>query len=49
LAKRIKNALTWCKIFGWKDPKQALTCYNPTNDEILDELNQSMGLSKLII
>jgi len=48
MARRIKNALTLCKIFGWKDPKQALTYYNPTNDEILDELNQSQGLSKLI-
>ncbi|MFX4717600.1 tyrosine-type recombinase/integrase, partial [Acinetobacter baumannii] len=44
MAKRIKNALTLCKIFGWKDPKQALTYYNPTNDEILDELNKSSGL-----
>ncbi|SPL69948.1 tyrosine-type recombinase/integrase [Acinetobacter stercoris] len=25
MAKRVKNALTLCKIFGWKDPKQALT------------------------
>lgn len=48
MARRIKNALTLCKIFGWKDPKQALTYYNPTNDEILDELNQSSGLSRLL-
>ena len=48
MAKRIKNALTLCKIFGWKDPKQALTYYNPTNDEILDELNQTIGLSRLL-
>ncbi|AMW79773.1 integrase [Acinetobacter sp. TGL-Y2] len=48
MAKRIKNALTLCKIFGWKDPKQALVYYNPTNDEILEELNQSQGLNKLI-
>ena len=48
MARRIKNALTLCKIFGWKDPKQALTYYNPTNDEILDELNQTAGLSGLL-
>lgn len=41
MAKRIKNALTLCKIFGWKDPKFALVYYNPTNDEIVDELNQN--------
>lgn len=49
MARRIKNALTLCKIFGWKDPKQALIYYNPTNDEILDELNNSAGLSKLFV
>ncbi len=48
MAKRIKNALTLCKIFGWKDLKQALTYYNPTNDEILEELNTSAGLSSLL-
>jgi len=48
MARRVKNALTLCKIFGWKDPKQALTYYNPTNDEILEELNMSSGLSKLM-
>lgn len=48
MARRIKNALTLCKIFGWKDPKQALTYYNPTNDEILEELNMSAGLSRLL-
>jgi len=48
MARRIKNALTLCKIFGWKDPKQALTYYNPTNDEILEELNESAGLSRLL-
>lgn len=48
MARRIKNALTLCKIFGWKDPKQALTYYNPTNDEILEELNLSAGLNKLL-
>lgn len=47
MARRIKNALTLCKIFGWKDPKQALIYYNPTNDEILEEMNMSQGLSKL--
>lgn len=49
MAKRIKNALTLCKIFGWKDPKNALIYYNPTNDEILEELNMSQGLSKLLL
>lgn len=49
MAKRIKNALTLCKIFGWKDPKNALIYYNPTNDEILEELNMSQGLCKLLL
>ena len=49
MAKRIKNALTLCKIFGWKDPKNALIYYNPTNDEILEEMNMSQGLSKLLL
>lgn len=49
MAKRIKNALTLCKVFGWKDPKQALIYYNPTNDEILEEMNMSQGLSKLLL
>lgn len=48
LAKRIKNALTLCKVFGWKDPKYALVYYNPTNDEIVDELSQSSGLDALL-
>ncbi|KAF1022988.1 MAG: Tyrosine recombinase XerD [Acinetobacter bereziniae] len=48
MARWIQNTLTLCKIFGWKDTKQALTYYNPKNDEILEELNQSSGLSKLI-
>lgn len=48
MAKRLKNALTLCKVFGWKDPKFALVYYNPTNDEIVDELDQSNGLSKLM-
>lgn len=30
MAKRLKNALTLCKVFGWKDPKKALIYYNPT-------------------
>lgn len=41
MAKRIRNALTLCKIFGWKDPKFALVYYNPTKDEIVNELNMS--------
>ncbi|WP_224964750.1 tyrosine-type recombinase/integrase [Acinetobacter guillouiae] len=48
MARRIKNALTLCKIFGWKDPKQALVYYNPTTDEILEELNMSKGLSSIV-
>lgn len=48
MAKRIKNALTLCKIFGWKDPKFALVYYNPTNSEIVDELNQSCEFKKKI-
>lgn len=48
MAKRIKNALTLCKIFGWKDPKFALVYYNPTNNEIVDELNQSCEFNKKI-
>lgn len=48
MARRVKNALTLCKIFGWKDPKQALTYYNPTNDEILEELNKTVGLKSLL-
>jgi integrase len=47
MAKRLKNALTLCKVFGWKDPKFALVYYNPTNDEIVDELNQSHGLERM--
>ena len=41
MAKRIRNALTLCKIFGWRDPKYAMVYYNPTNDEIVNELNQT--------
>ena len=48
MAKRLKNALTLCKVFGWKDPKFALVYYNPTIDEIVDELDQSNGLGKLM-
>ncbi|QHH99205.1 tyrosine-type recombinase/integrase [Acinetobacter dispersus] len=48
MAKRIKNALTLCKIFGWKDPKFALIYYNPTSEEIIQEMDQSGGLSKLL-
>lgn len=48
MARRIKNALTLCKIFGWKDPKRALTYYNPTNDEILEELDQTCGLNYIL-
>lgn len=43
MARRLKNALTLCKVFGWKDPKFALVYYNPTNDEIVDELDQTQN------
>lgn len=39
MAKRLSNPLTLCKVFGWKDPRFALVYYNPTNDEIVAELN----------
>lgn len=41
MAKRLKNPLTLCKVFGWRDPKFALVYYNPTQQEIIQELNQS--------
>jgi integrase len=47
MARRIQNALTLCKIFGWKDPKYALVYYNPTAEEMIEELNQSAGLSAI--
>jgi integrase len=33
LAQRI-NVLDLCKMFGWKDPKRAMTYYNPTAADI---------------
>lgn len=47
MAKRLKNPLTLCKVFGWKDPKFALVYYNPTHDEIVNELNGSGGLDQV--
>lgn len=47
MAKRLANPLTLCKVFGWKNVNRALTYYNPTADEIADELNQSQGLDVL--
>lgn len=37
LAPRI-DVLTLCKIFGWKNPKMAMTYYNPTAADIADRL-----------
>lgn len=48
MAKRLANPLTLCKVFGWKDVKRALTYYNPTAEEIVNELNQSQGLEVLL-
>lgn len=39
MAKRIPNALTLCKIFGWKDPKYALVYYNPSIEEMVQQLD----------
>lgn len=47
MAKRLANPLTLCKVFGWKNVNRALTYYNPTAEEIADELNQSQGLERL--
>lgn len=47
MAKRLKNPLTLCKVFGWKDPKFALVYYNPTHEEIVNELNGSGGLDQV--
>lgn len=47
MAKRLANPLTLCKVFGWKNVNRALTYYNPTAEEIADELNQSQGLDVL--
>lgn len=47
MAKRLANPLTLCKVFGWKNVNRALTYYNPTSEEIADELNQSQGLDVL--
>jgi integrase len=32
------DVLYLCKMFGWKDPKQAMTYFNPTADELADRL-----------
>lgn len=37
LAPRL-DVLTLCKIFGWKNPKQAMTYYNPSAARIADRL-----------
>lgn len=37
IAKKV-DVLTLCKLFGWKNTKQALTYYHPSNDSILQML-----------
>lgn len=37
LAGRV-DVLTLCKIFGWKNPKRAMTYYNPTPEQIRRKL-----------
>lgn len=32
------HVLDLCKVFGWTDPKRAMTYYNPTADQIADRL-----------
>lgn len=38
LARRL-DVLTLCKMFGWKNPKQAMVYYNPTASSIAAQLN----------
>lgn len=38
MAKKV-DVLTLCKIFGWANPKMAMTYYNPTADDIADQLD----------
>ncbi len=38
------DVLTLCKIFGWKNTKQALTYYNPTASSIVHRRKQSINL-----
>lgn len=33
------GVLDMCKMFGWKDPKMAMTYYNPTAEEIARRLS----------
>lgn len=40
-AKRIPNALTLCKVMGWSKTDQALTYYNPSNDELVELLDSA--------
>jgi integrase len=42
LARRI-NVLDLCKMFGWKNPKQAMVYYNPTASDIAAQLNRRPG------
>ena len=37
LAGRV-DVLTLCKIFGWKNPKRAMTYYNPTPSQVRQQL-----------
>lgn len=38
IARKV-DVLTLCKIFGWKDPKQAMVYYNPKASDIAKRLN----------
>lgn len=38
LAKKL-DVLTLCKMFGWKNQKQAMTYFNPTGADIADRLD----------
>lgn len=37
------DVLDLCKMFGWKDPKRAMTYYNPTAADIARRITQGQG------
>ena len=45
LAQRI-DVLDLCKMFGWTNPKQAMTYYNPTAAQIAARIGQGKGQAK---
>lgn len=45
LAQKI-GILDLCKMFGWKDPKRAMTYYNPTAAEIALRITHGQGQAK---